>query len=223
MIVFLCVIFSWCVNADLNNIIPCTENNARVKTLTHYVYDLDSSFREYGHRNCLSHKCSFGKVADVNGVNVYDTNQFDIAWLFFRRMIVSKHRTFDVRKADIFFVPMWPSLHTSKCTSSAIIHSVLLPTLIKQNELLRNDSDHSVARRHFIIDPRAESLCSYMYNLEPTDSKNVFDYFARVSLEKNYPLHHTTWPESMYGAQILQHSKPSLLQYPTFPTTNHLW
>ena len=203
----------------------CTETDTDMR---HFVYEIDDEFREMGSRDCSTMACAFGNASTVDGVDVYDTNQFDLAWLFLHRLSVSKQRTLRVEDADVFFVPMWPRVGSTACNSHKSITAKLLPELKEQNPLLARDAfPHPVARRHFVVDPRAETLCSYMYNVGSqsggSNSTEAFDYFARVSLEKNYPLHHTTWPESMYGPQILDHPSPSMPKYPSFPDSSHLW
>ena len=93
--------------------------------------------------------------------------------------------------------------------------------LEKRNPLLQTDAfPFAVARRHFMIEFRVERLCTYMTE---TNTSTVVDYFARVSIERNRPEHHSAWPESMFGKQTMRHALPSLVGFGAFPQSHHQW
>ena len=49
---------------------------AQDRALRYYVYDLDRVFRERGQRDCSSYACAFGNSSRVEGVHVFDTDQY---------------------------------------------------------------------------------------------------------------------------------------------------
>lgn len=140
-----------------------------------YVYGLDASFREDGRPDCSSRDCAFGgPPVQIGGLEAWSSNQFELPWMIYHRLLNSPRRTKDVREAEVFFVPAWGTGLLGRCAEPA----ALLAALRQENPRLETEGEH-IGPRHILIDSRSTFVCRHMEDLGPGPER----LFTRVNLE----------------------------------------
>lgn len=205
-----------------------------------YVYGLGKEFRERGQVHnetlrqlerledeCLTRDCAFGgPPTQIRGHEIWSTNQNNVAWMMYYRLLRSSRRTRDVNKADLFFVPAWGRgvVGGNRCAN----FSDLFDALRKENPLLESEPER-VGSRHILVDPRLYYVCPYFFPpVMVNRSLSAPKFFARINPEtvfgfiaaKDLATNQTVDPDMCVGGRNCQVKPGSWHAFP-YPTLYH--